>query len=95
MIFLKKQNVDLYKSCAAQTLLGLCECVVVVTVHADTLLSACILMFWLTLDLLGTRLGLMWVCFPQPMTAFGLRLGAQLSEATARHSDWRKLQMWT
>ncbi len=44
----------MYKSNAAQSaLLGLCICVLM-TVYGDTPPSACILMFWLTQDLLGT-----------------------------------------
>ncbi len=45
---------DIYKSNAAHSsLLGLSICVVM-TVYGDTPRSACILMFWLTQDLLGT-----------------------------------------
>ncbi len=46
---------DIYKNNAAQSsLLGLCKCMLV-TVYGDTPPSACILMFWLTQDLLGTN----------------------------------------
>ncbi len=45
---------DIYKSNAAQSsFLGLCMCVLV-TVYGDTAPSACILVFWLTQDLLRT-----------------------------------------
>ncbi len=52
-ILLKNKNKDVYKSNAAQSsLLGLYKCLVV-TVYGDTRPSACILMFWLFLDISG------------------------------------------
>ncbi len=47
------------------------------------------LMFWLTLDETGHGVGL----FPSANESAQVRLRAQQSAATGRHSDWRKLLM--
>ncbi len=56
--------------------------------HADTLLSACILMFCLSRDLLGTFLGEKGVCFSQPMTAHAGEV-----KRTAKSSYWMPLRL--